>query len=131
MNPSRRSFLAGTAALGSATALGSRPQEPAERAATPPVLSLRSAPARVFKSADPGKEDTESWCTHLALQAPDPGPWTAEELEVAFESAGTAVSRSTSSGSVLAALRTDLLLQGTPSSRRSGTSRPDVARCSP
>jgi len=114
MKPSRRSFLAGSAALGSATAFGSRPQQPPATSPAPAVLSLRSAPARVFKADDPGKEDMESWCTHLALQAPDPGPWASEELEVSLRSAGAVVSKSTFTGSALAALRTDLPAQGTP-----------------
>jgi len=114
MEPTRRSFLAGTAAFGSAAALGFPAQEPASSEG-PGVLSLRSAPARIFKAADPGKEDTESWFTHLALQTPGAGPWTSEELEVSLRSAGGVVSRTTCSGAVLAALRTDLPVEGTPS----------------
>jgi len=83
-------------------------------AKAPSALSFRCAPARVFKAADPGKEDTESWFTHLALQAPDAGPWSSDELEVALKSGGAVVAKSTVAGSALAALRTDLPAAGSP-----------------
>jgi hypothetical protein len=125
---SRRSFLARTAVLGSGAALGCRsvadPEPaPAARAqeaesqapAAPSALVLLCLPKRVFKAQDPGKEDTESWFTNLVLQAPDDGPWKSDELEIEMRSAGAVVARTTTTGSALAALRTDLPAGGAPS----------------
>lgn len=116
---SRRSFLARTAVIGGGAALGCRAtgsQEPKTPASSAPsTLALHCAPKRVFKAQDPGKEGTESWFANLVLQAPDDGPWRTDSLEIEMRSGGSVVSRTTTTGPALAALRTELPGGRTPS----------------